>query len=1052
MVPVKVVTSGKLLTVTPQISEGEEEFQYRLYKSLVVSKNPLMHGAVETYRVSGMQFSPRYLNERTSSPNPSLMRTLVKDSNFRPGLINLLQRYTSRDERSIFRLLGGDQTDEKVLREISGKKSYEDITHIVRNFLSRVPHVQIQEVLILSSPGYPIQKSLSDSFSSEGKKVSLRDIDDVFSLESNKYQLIVIPSVLQNVIDLRTYARELSRILSPGGIIVVMDNDYRDFTPPSVLLKGERGSNLFRSLLDISHMLVEASTIVTPGKERERIYRPRLEVASLLSRGGLSPVCTVSRGFDDIASLQQVIPGAESNFAWVAVNPTRKYDAVYTKGPLDGNTSSLRLILEYKTRRDVSIAAYFPKKGIINISVNLSGLKSGVNYDEEVLAYMTPWSVAQQTSSLVNQIMRENSLPMPYRLIDGTGGAGGNILAFLSNWNVSSISVYEKVPKFASFIRNNVELYTGKKVTQERDRYSLVVSVPVKESMKDLPIYMYDREFTGKDIKDMKDAVLFLDVPWVTEGCGYKLRGYMYAGRTLENVARDAFREGASLVVFKLPPGYRLDIPSIKKDLEKETLFFVQKDRSLYSNMNIPERRKRELSTTTTQASQEEPGVSVSPSPSYMRSTGVQGVVSDTRSVSLELFRCRLMVEMCDHFSALFEGYQLPRKKDDYYTWLWELIRTYNLNCMDPIIPALRTPISSRQITVEPFWPMEEYADLIKNIRTKYPSLIPLANSTLPFSEESIVKLRMAFAEEVARQKGENTRVVEEDLQGFALELYTMFEDISSRPGIDTSVFPSTSGNMTVLRLQPNPETASILFSLDNKFRTSSQNTSVSILTKKKESLQRRYQGTSFDRDLASVLLRYSNVMQPEKGAVYEGVNLHAAVPLPVFSMLQREMRVTTECFASPLNATLGSYMSAFPDVDAPFGSIGSFFTYDFREGGSYEANPPYTDDMIDAMITRMDTLLAQEVPLSFVIIVPNWSSPPIDKIRQSRWKQFEHVMKNTSFIAGQQHLESTIFTLSSGIVVFILQSERGIQRYPVPLTMKTLLTSSFGQAKLSLK
>ena len=44
--------------------------------------------------------------------------------------------------------------------------------------------------------------------------------------------------------------------------------------------------------------------------------------------------------------------------------------------------------------------------------------------------------------------------------------------------------------------------------------------------------------------------------------------------------------------------------------------------------------------------------------------------------------------------------------------------------------------------------------------------------------------------------------------------------------------------------------------------------------------------------------------------------------------VLQSEMQVAHECFASPLNATLGDYNSLFMDVDKYYSSHGSFFDF----------------------------------------------------------------------------------------------------------------------------
>jgi hypothetical protein len=68
---------------------------------------------------------------------------------------------------------------------------------------------------------------------------------------------------------------------------------------------------------------------------------------------------------------------------------------------------------------------------------------------------------------------------------------------------------------------------------------------------------------------------------------------------------------------------------------------------------------------------------------------------------------------------------------------------------------------------------------------------------------------------------------------------------------------------------------------------------------------------------LPSLLLLLLVVMVPQ-----------AAAGPSVFSLLRQQLCVGYECFASPLNAHFGRFGSAFPDVDAPFGSGGSFFRF----------------------------------------------------------------------------------------------------------------------------
>jgi hypothetical protein len=67
----------------------------------------------------------------------------------------------------------------------------------------------------------------------------------------------------------------------------------------------------------------------------------------------------------------------------------------------------------------------------------------------------------------------------------------------------------------------------------------------------------------------------------------------------------------------------------------------------------------------------------------------------------------------------------------------------------------------------------------------------------------------------------------------------------------------------------------------------------------------------------------------------------HGMLPIAAFDVL-RAWGCEGECFASPLNATLGAYCSLHADSDAHFGSAGSFFA--FRPArGNFELNPPFT-------------------------------------------------------------------------------------------------------------
>ena len=86
------------------------------------------------------------------------------------------------------------------------------------------------------------------------------------------------------------------------------------------------------------------------------------------------------------------------------------------------------------------------------------------------------------------------------------------------------------------------------------------------------------------------------------------------------------------------------------------------------------------------------------------------------------------------------------------------------------------------------------------------------------------------------------------------------------------------------------------------------------------------------------------------------------------------------EAFASPLNCRYMRFCSAAVDVDAPFGSSGSFFTFRPRTG-AFLANPPFDASIVLAMARHIEALLtaadALNSALLYVVIIPTWPALP---------------------------------------------------------------------------
>jgi len=161
---------------------------------------------------------------------------------------------------------------------------------------------------------------------------------------------------------------------------------------------------------------------------------------------------------------------------------------------------------------------------------------------------------------------------------------------------------------------------------------------------------------------------------------------------------------------------------------------------------------------------------------------------------------------------------------------------------------------------------------------------------------------------------------------------------------------------------------------------------------------------------------------------------LQGAVPHHVFDVLERTYGVEGECFASPLNAHFPSFCSAFPDTDAPFGSMGSFFPWRPLRG-AFEANPPFVNDSMLAMSRHLGSLLeaaaAARTPLTFFVIVPSWTDAYYFKLlaasaylRASRSlprKEHEYIdglQYRADRVTWGANVDSTIFLLATDAAV----------------------------------
>ena len=205
-------------------------------------------------------------------------------------------------------------------------------------------------------------------------------------------------------------------------------------------------------------------------------------------------------------------------------------------------------------------------------------------------------------------------------------------------------------------------------------------------------------------------------------------------------------------------------------------------------------------------------------------------------------------------------------------------------------------------------------------------------------------------------------------------------------------------------------------------------------------------ESTDLAKHIFNLLNRYQTLYAP---------GYHAAIPEKVFSLLRETLKVNHEVFASPFNNTMSSYTSAYPDVDKYFGSKGNFFEVCselLKDGGSFEANPPFLEEHMAALAIIIEENLKREVPFSFVVIVPAWK----DTLSYNIFMKSEYNLLPNGYIAlerlyhyyrnGSQsfNVKDTLRKSNSNSLIFILQNKLGNLEYPVTDDLVVKLKRAF--------
>ncbi len=196
-----------------------------------------------------------------------------------------------------------------------------------------------------------------------------------------------------------------------------------------------------------------------------------------------------------------------------------------------------------------------------------------------------------------------------------------------------------------------------------------------------------------------------------------------------------------------------------------------------------------------------------------------------------------------------------------------------------------------------------------------------------------------------------------------------------------------------------------------------------------------------------TLLLRYKSL---------RGHGFQAAVGPAVWRVIMGRLGVGFECCASPLNCYLPAYCSGFPDVDAPFGTCGSFFALKISSG-SYAINPPFVRCLLDASAKRVVELLraaaAAEVShaLSFVFFMPGWKeTEAFATLAQSQFlrRSFVVAARDHGFCDGAAHQRQDPFRESPyDTIVSVLQTERAANKWPADDELEAELRAALAES-----
>uniref|UniRef100_A0A3B5MHG6 WW domain-containing protein n=1 Tax=Xiphophorus couchianus TaxID=32473 RepID=A0A3B5MHG6_9TELE len=436
----------------------------------------------------------------------------------------------------------------------------------------------------------------------------------------------------------------------------------------------------------------------------------------------------------------------------------------------------------------------------------------------------------------------------------------------------------------------------------------------------------------------------------------------------------------------------------------------------------------------------------------------------------IELQRAQLVTKLRQHYHELCHQREIDPPRESFNRWLLE--RKVIDKGLDPLLPSECEPVVSPSMFREvmndiPILSRIKYKEEARKLLFKYAEAAKRMIDSRNASPESrkVVKwnaedtmnwLRRDHSaskedymlqdrlEHLRQQCGPHvTAVAKDSVEGICSKIYQLSAEYSRRlRQTHLSLLQRLVYCYPVRLSIPTPALPRVELHFENdvaclRFRGEMVKVNRGHFSKLQELLYRYscIDDPRFEKFLARVwclLKRYQQVMFGS--GANEGSGLQGALPVAVFETLNRQFGVTFECFASPLNCYFKQFCSAFPDIDGFFGSR--------PVSGSFEANPPFCEELMDAMVTHFEELLDRSSePLSFIVFVPEWRDPVTPALTRMEASRFLRHQLNVpayehEYRSGSQHIckDDMYYRAVHGTAVLFLQNDAGFGKWaPTP-------------------